>query len=109
MSRAVVLALVLAACAAKQAAPQDPIQNSGGSTSMQPVEQVPSSGDRDGDGILDNDDMCPDEPEDRDGFEDADGCPELDNDKDGILDPEDQCPNEPEPRDGNQDDDGCPP
>jgi outer membrane protein OmpA-like peptidoglycan-associated protein len=33
--------------------------------------------DRDGDGILDEADKCPDDPEDMDGWEDEDGCPEL--------------------------------
>jgi OmpA-OmpF porin, OOP family len=65
-------------------------------------------GDRDHDGILDNVDKCPDDPEDKDGFEDEDGCPDLDNDKDGIPDKTDKCPNEPEDKDGFQDDDGCP-
>jgi len=65
-------------------------------------------GDRDHDGILDNVDKCPDQPEDRDGFEDADGCPDPDNDKDGILDAADKCPNEPEDKDGFEDADGCP-
>lgn len=51
--------------------------------------------DRDGDGIPDLIDQCPDEPEDRDGFEDEDGCPDPDNDQDGIMDFEDACPNEP--------------
>ena len=64
--------------------------------------------DRDGDGILDDVDQCPDDPEDKDGFEDLDGCPDLDNDKDGILDVNDSCPNEPEDRDDFQDEDGCP-
>lgn len=32
--------------------------------------------DRDGDQLLDRADTCPGEPEDRDGFEDTDGCPE---------------------------------
>jgi len=32
--------------------------------------------DSDGDGILDPDDECPSEPESRNGFEDADGCPD---------------------------------
>ncbi|WP_434300710.1 OmpA family protein [Corallococcus exiguus] len=93
--------------------------------------------DRDGDGILDNVDKCPDQPEDKDGFEDEDGCPEMDNDLDGIVDGTDKCPNEPGPlqnlgcpivdkdgdginddkdkcpdepedKDGYQDDDGCP-
>ena len=34
--------------------------------------------DRDGDGIADSGDACPDSPEDRDGFEDQDGCPDAD-------------------------------
>jgi OmpA-OmpF porin, OOP family len=68
----------------------------------------PAPGDRDHDGILDNVDKCPDQPEDKDGFEDADGCPDPDNDKDGILDAADKCPNEPEDKDGFQDADGCP-
>jgi OOP family OmpA-OmpF porin len=64
--------------------------------------------DRDGDGVPDVKDHCPDEPEDRDGFEDEDGCPDPDNDKDGILDTKDKCPNEPEDLDGFEDEDGCP-
>ncbi|HET9622231.1 MAG TPA: OmpA family protein [Kofleriaceae bacterium] len=65
-------------------------------------------GDRDGDGIPDSVDACPDEAEDKDGFQDDDGCPDLDNDGDGIADDVDQCPNEPEDKDGFHDDDGCP-
>ncbi|OGE85954.1 MAG: hypothetical protein A2Y39_07575 [Candidatus Delongbacteria bacterium GWF2_40_14] len=64
--------------------------------------------DTDKDGILDEVDNCPNEPEDFDGFEDTDGCPELDNDKDGVPDMADKCPNDPEDLDGYQDDDGCP-
>ena len=64
--------------------------------------------DRDGDGIPDELDKCPDDPEDFDGFEDEDGCPELDNDKDGIPDKVDLCPNDPEDFDGFEDQDGCP-
>ena len=45
--------------------------------------------------------------EDRDGFEDEDGCPDLDNDGDGIPDVDDDCPNEAEDRDGHEDNDGC--
>jgi OmpA-OmpF porin, OOP family len=60
--------------------------------------------DRDGDGIPDGQDACPDEPEDKDGFEDGDGCPEPDNDKDGVADPDDQCPQDPGPKEL----DGCP-
>ncbi len=68
----------------------------------------PSIGDRDGDGLKDDVDKCPDEPEDFDGFQDADGCPDPDNDNDGIPDVNDRCINEPEDRDGDQDADGCP-
>jgi outer membrane protein OmpA-like peptidoglycan-associated protein len=64
--------------------------------------------DSDGDGILDTADKCPNEPEDKDGFQDDDGCPDPDNDGDGIPDSADKCPNEPEDKDGFQDDDGCP-
>ncbi len=68
----------------------------------------PNIGDRDGDGLKDDVDRCPDDPEDFDDFEDQDGCPELDNDLDQILDVDDRCPNVPEDRDGVEDDDGCP-
>ena len=53
-------------------------------------------------------DKCPNDPEDKDGFEDRDGCPDYDNDKDGIPDSIDKCPNQPEDLDGFQDADGCP-
>ncbi|MBN1944489.1 MAG: OmpA family protein [Bradymonadales bacterium] len=68
----------------------------------------PENPDRDGDGYLNDEDDCPDDPEDFDGFEDEDGCPDPDNDRDGILDSNDRCPNEPEDRDGFEDEDGCP-
>ncbi|MFH1129869.1 MAG: OmpA family protein [Pseudomonadota bacterium] len=68
----------------------------------------PSIGDRDRDGIKDDVDKCPDDPEDFDDFEDEDGCPDPDNDRDGILDVDDRCPNEPEDKDGFEDEDGCP-
>jgi OOP family OmpA-OmpF porin len=93
--------------------------------------------DRDMDAIPDLLDRCLDQPEDRDGFQDEDGCPELDNDSDGLLDaadqcpdeagpptrlgcpvldkdadgfddPVDTCPDEPEDKDGFKDEDGCP-
>ncbi|MBE0565695.1 MAG: OmpA family protein [Krumholzibacteria bacterium] len=66
------------------------------------------SRDRDGDGIPDGRDLCPDEPEDFDGFQDEDGCPDPDNDGDGIPDARDACPDEPEDFDGFRDEDGCP-
>jgi OOP family OmpA-OmpF porin len=72
------------------------------------VQQPKGRPDRDGDGIPDDVDKCPDQPEDKDGFQDEDGCPDLDNDGDGIPDALDKCPNEPEDKDGFQDEDGCP-
>ncbi len=73
-----------------------------------PVKLPPKPGDRDGDGLTDDIDKCPDDPEDKDGFEDEDGCPDIDNDADGIKDIVDKCPNDPEDIDHFQDEDGCP-
>jgi len=73
-----------------------------------PKDRCVGYGDKDGDGIKDNVDKCPNEPEDKDGFQDDDGCPDPDNDGDGIPDVIDKCPMEPEDKDGFQDDDGCP-
>ena len=64
--------------------------------------------DRDKDRILDSKDQCPDDPEDRDGFQDEDGCPDPDNDQDGLLDADDKCPDDAEDKDKFQDEDGCP-
>ncbi len=64
--------------------------------------------DSDHDGINDDRDKCPNEPEDFDGYNDLDGCPDLDNDQDGVPDLQDSCPNKPEDLDGFQDEDGCP-
>jgi outer membrane protein OmpA-like peptidoglycan-associated protein len=69
-------------------------------------EVVPQ--DRDHDGVPDKADACPDQPEDRDGFKDDDGCPDPDNDGDGILDKDDKCPDLAEDMDGFEDQDGCP-
>jgi len=67
-----------------------------------------SDGDHDGDGVSDAVDRCPLTKEDLDGFEDEDGCPELDNDDDGIPDAKDKCPFEAETINGKNDTDGCP-
>jgi outer membrane protein OmpA-like peptidoglycan-associated protein len=64
--------------------------------------------DTDGDGLNDDVDECPKDPEDKDGFKDTDGCPDPDNDNDGILDDKDQCPIVAEDMDKFQDEDGCP-
>lgn len=72
------------------------------------VQGFPLRWDRDGDGLPDRRDRCPSRAEDKDGFEDDDGCPELDNDRDGYLDSLDRCPDMVEDRDGFRDWDGCP-
>lgn len=48
--------------------------------------------DPDGDGVLGKDDKCRSEAEDKDGFQDEDGCPDPDNDGDGFVDAQDRCP-----------------
>jgi outer membrane protein OmpA-like peptidoglycan-associated protein len=68
----------------------------------------PPKKDFDKDGIADGDDTCPQQPEDKDTFEDDDGCPDPDNDQDSVLDPVDHCPREAEDRDSVEDEDGCP-
>lgn len=101
-----------------------------------PSAVVPEAEDRDGDGVPDARDECPRRPEDHDGFEDEDGCPDDDNDGDGVLDAfdacpdtagpaprgcpaldsdhdgipdeSDRCPSDPEDLDGDRDEDGCP-
>jgi OOP family OmpA-OmpF porin len=70
--------------------------------------QRPAAVDSDGDGVPDDADLCPQASEDRNGFEDWDGCPEPDTDHDGVPDPKDDCPTKPEDRDGFADADGCP-
>jgi outer membrane protein OmpA-like peptidoglycan-associated protein len=69
---------------------------------------IPKEYDTDHDGIPDSVDKCPTIPEDKDGFQDQDGCPDYDNDNDGIPDSVDKCPNVPEDKDNFQDADGCP-
>ncbi len=70
-------------------------------------------------------DKCPNDPEDKDGFQDEEGCPDADNDGDGVCDSWvsekglakkyssicksiDKCPNDSEDMDGFEDEDGCP-
>lgn len=94
--------------------------------SLNPVEEAePPILDKDGDGILDAQDLCPDVPgiaalngcpdKDGDGITDAsDKCPDVagvaefegcpDTDGDGITDADDECPEEAGPADNG----GCP-
>lgn len=72
------------------------------------VEWSPRVHDQDGDGIPDERDECPDLPEDRDGIQDADGCPEDDADGDGVVDPDDACPLVPGVPSSDPKTNGCP-
>lgn len=62
--------------------PAPPAVGGGGGVGTVGGALPPTIPDSDGDGILDPEDACPLEPEDFDGFEDADGCPE-----DGFIQP----------------------
>ncbi len=72
------------------------------------VGWAPRKHDEDDDGLDDDEDGCRSLAEDKDGFEDSDGCPDFDNDGDGVTDDSDRCPKELEDRDGFADEDGCP-
>lgn len=65
-------------------------------------------GDPDGDGLTDDLDQCPADPEDLDGDRDQDGCPDIDSDGDGLEDDVDACAMAAEDLDGFKDSDGCP-
>jgi OOP family OmpA-OmpF porin len=80
----------------------------GNSSRVSEQLNTPAALDRDGDGIPDAVDRCPDEPEDKDGHLDADGCIDADNDADGVPDAIDACPNDAEDHDNFADEDGCP-
>jgi OmpA-OmpF porin, OOP family len=68
------------------------------------TQGCPVAKDTDGDGVPDDIDRCPLDPEDKDGFQEEDGCPDPDNDGDGIVDKADACPNEAGPLENK----GCP-
>lgn len=67
--------------------------------------------DRDHDGVMDADDMCPDVPGPESAPLGARGCPAApqDTDRDGILDEVDACPNVPGVPAGDATKNGCPP
>ncbi len=65
--------------------------------------------DTDKDGLPDDIDLCPTEPEDHKKPNADDGCPAPpDRDGDGIPDSNDKCPDQPEDFDKIDDQDGCP-
>ncbi len=64
--------------------------------------------DRDGDGVLDKDDACPDTPGEKNEDPTKNGCPPGDRDKDGILDKDDACPDEPGIKSEDPEKHGCP-
>ncbi|HEY0468559.1 MAG TPA: thrombospondin type 3 repeat-containing protein, partial [Polyangiaceae bacterium] len=77
---------------------------------LSPAERCAGQGgDRDGDGYADPVDQCPSKPENYNGYQDEDGCPDdPDSDGDGIADSRDQCELNPEDKDSYLDSDGCP-
>jgi len=70
------------------------------------VSFAPRAKDTDKDALPDDRDKCPTWAEDRDGFEDGDGCPEMDNDLDGVPDQLDACRDQPGP--ASEKESGCP-
>lgn len=73
-------------------------------------KEPPPNPDRDGDGILNEADKCPDEAETVNQYKDSDGCPDEvpDTDGDGMPDTTDECPEMAEDVDQFKDEDGCP-
>jgi outer membrane protein OmpA-like peptidoglycan-associated protein len=69
-----------------------------------PLPPPPPPVDTDGDGLDDTRDRCLADPEDMDGFQDDDGCPDPDDDGDRIMDVADACPREFGPMENR----GCP-
>ena len=66
--------------------------------------------DNDGDGILNDDDACPDEAGPKTSNPDTTGCPPpKDTDKDGIIDSADACPELAGPKNDDPKINGCPP
>jgi OOP family OmpA-OmpF porin len=59
------------------------------------LETLRASMDQDGDGVLDEKDLCPDTPIGDTPDPRRLGCPTIDSDQDSVLDPEDACPGTP--------------
>ena len=73
----------------------------------QPPSPEAKPSDRDGDGIADADDACPDKPGVKTDNPKTNGCP-ADRDGDGIIDSEDACPDAAGPKTDDPKTNGCP-
>ena len=78
------------------------------SVEWMPAITNPAPSDRDGDGVFDSEDACPDVPGVRTADPKTNGCP-PDRDGDGIIDGEDACPDVPGVRTADPKTNGCPP
>lgn len=65
-------------------------------------------GDRDGDGVPDGEDACPNTAGVKDADPSKNGCPAADEDNDGVPDAYDACPDKPGKRDPDPKKNGCP-
>ena len=81
----------------------------GWSPPIEPTPPPPEAPDSDGDGILDRNDACPDEPGEPHDDPDKNGCPPpADRDGDAVLDVDDACPDDPGVASDDPKKHGCP-
>ncbi len=73
-----------------------------------PAPEQPPPPDRDHDGVVDDDDACPDVPGVKTDDPKTNGCP-PDRDHDGVVDDDDACPDVPGVKTDNPETNGCPP
>jgi outer membrane protein OmpA-like peptidoglycan-associated protein len=95
------------------AAPGAPKVRFVGSLAWAPLPEAQKAkaevGDRDGDGIRDDVDACPDIKGELQNDPAKDGCPIADRDHDGVPDVDDACPNDAGPKNPDPTKNGCPP
>lgn len=72
------------------------------------IALAPAPRDRDGDGIVDDEDACPDEVGIRTTNPKTNGCPRRDRDNDTVYDDEDACPHDKGVRTNDPKTNGCP-
>jgi OOP family OmpA-OmpF porin len=80
-----------------------------GAAAAVPKPVVKPRTDRDGDGVFDDEDACPDVPGRRTNDPKTNGCPRTDRDGDGVFDDEDACPDVKGIRTDDPRTNGCPP